>query len=108
MRRWNIKSEATSKRAKRRKIRVLSHGRDFSRLCEGGLKWKRKTQEFLIIWIHDKYTKRNRPIRIDKFLSEEEVGINLYECPVCGNILSDDVYCRYCGQALEREDIYDK
>lgn len=62
----------------------------------------------LIIWIHDKYTKRNRPIRIDKFLSEEEVGINLYECPVCGNILSDDVYCRYCGQALEREDIYDK
>ena len=31
-------------------------------------------------------------------MEKKDAGINV----------SDDVYCRYCGQALEREDIYDK
>ena len=31
-------------------------------------------------------------------------GCKLAKCPVCGEFLSNDTYCRYCGQRLTKKE----
>lgn len=68
----------------------------------------------IILW--DKFNRRNRPIEPKKMVFPEDncVGTILFKagtvvriCPVCGNFLSNDVYCRYCGQLLKSEEEYE-
>ena len=65
----------------------------------------------ILLW--DKFNRRNRPMEPDyKIITRNEhIGTILYGsgttvkvCPVCGNFLSNDVYCRYCGQLLKSEE----
>lgn len=65
----------------------------------------------ILLW--DKFNRRNRPMEPDyKTITKNEyIGTILYEsgttvkvCPVCGNFLSNDIYCRYCGQLLKSEE----
>lgn len=32
-----------------------------------------------------------------------KAGCKLEKCPRCDSFLSNDIYCRYCGQRLKRE-----
>lgn len=31
-----------------------------------------------------------------------KAGCKLHKCPTCDRFLSNDIYCRYCGQKLKR------